>query len=177
MSRSEPPRIHLTASAGGQRSQKLGTRLAAGEKRNRKRMAEVVTVFDSLPAERTVDDILPAPGHSPQPGPVTSGKWLTASVARAAGEVIAMMFDEAERDDPEHRRRWICLLDGNAHQIERVTAEATARQVTVTIIVDFIHVCWSNLWAAAWCLHPRADPAAETWVRDWGTPDSVEARP
>jgi hypothetical protein len=50
------------------------------------------------------------------------------------------MFDEATRRDLGHRRRWICLLDGNAHQIDRVTAEAEARHVRVTIIVDFIHV-------------------------------------
>jgi hypothetical protein len=71
---------------------------------------------------------------------VTGGKWLAASVAQEAAEVITTMFDEATRRDPGHRRRWICLLDGNAHQIDRVTAEAEARHVRVTIIVDFIHV-------------------------------------
>jgi hypothetical protein len=151
------------ATAKAQASQKLTTRLTAGEKRNKKRMAEVVTVFDSAPARRTVADILPEPGHHPQPGPVTSGKWLAASVKHDAGEVIAAMFDEATRRDPDHRRTWICLLDGNAHQIDRVNAEAATRQVPVTIIVEFIHVL-QYLWAAAWCLHPRADPAAETWV-------------
>jgi hypothetical protein len=151
------------ATAKAQTSRKLATRLSAGEKRGRKRMAEVVTVFDATPAVRTVDDILPTPGAERRPGPPTSGKWLTASVEHEAGEVIAMMFDEATRRDPDHRRTWICLLDGNAHQIERVNAEATARRVSVTIIIDFIHVL-EYLWAAAWCLYPRADPAAETWV-------------
>ena len=54
--------------------------------------------------------------------------------------MIRAGFDEATRRDPEHRRTWICLLDGNAHQIDRVTTEAEARDVPVTIIVDFIHV-------------------------------------
>jgi hypothetical protein len=152
------------ATAKAQASRKLSTRLSAGEKRNRKRMAEVVSVFDSVPAARTPDDILPAPGRSTRPGPVTSGKWLSASVACEAAEVIAAMFDEATRRDPEHRRTWICLLDGNAHQIERVTAEAAARGATVSIIIDFIHVL-EYLWGAAWCLHAQGDPAAETWVR------------
>jgi len=151
--------------AKAQASRKLTTRLSAGEKSNRKRMAEVVSVFDSVPAVRTVDDILPTPGQDTRPGPVTGGKWLTASVRREAAQVITAMFDEATRRDPEHRRTWICLLDGNAHQIERVNAEAQARKVTVTIVIDFIHVL-EYLWAAAWCLHPRADPAAETWVHD-----------
>jgi hypothetical protein len=35
--------------------------------------------------------------------------------------------------------------------------------VSVTIIIDFIHVL-GYLWAAAWCLYPRADPQAEIWV-------------
>jgi hypothetical protein len=149
--------------AKAQASKKLTTRLSAGEKTNRKRMAEVVSVFDSVPAIRTVDDILPTPGQDARPGPVTSGKWLSASVEHDAAHVITAMFDEATRRDPEHRRTWICLLDGNAHQIDRVTAQAQARNVTVTIIVDFIHVL-EYLWGAAWCLYPRADPAAETWV-------------
>jgi hypothetical protein len=151
--------------AKAQASKKLTTRLSAGEKSNRKRMAEVVSVFDSVPALRTIDDILPAPGQDVRPGPVTSGKWLAASVEREAAQVITAMFAEATRRDPDHRRTWICLLDGNAHQIDRVNTEAQARKVTVTIIVDFIHVL-EYLWGAAWCLYPRADPAAETWVHD-----------
>jgi hypothetical protein len=158
------PEALRPATAKARTSQKLVTRLSAGEKRNRKRMAEVVSVFDCVPAVRTPDDILPAPGQDRRPGPVTRGKWLAASVAGEAAEVITTMFDEATRRDPGHRRIWICLLDGNAHQIERVTAEAAARDVRVTIIVDFIHVL-EYLWTATWCLHSTGDPAAETWVR------------
>ena len=32
------------------------------------------------------------------------------------------------------------LIDGNNTQIEAVTAEAARRGVTVTIVIDFIHV-------------------------------------
>jgi hypothetical protein len=86
-------------------------------------------------------------------------------VADDAAEVIGAMYDEATRRDPDHRRPWLCLLDGNAHQIDRVITEAAERGVTVTIIVDFIHVI-EYLWGAAWCLYPKGDPAAETWVRE-----------
>jgi hypothetical protein len=158
------PESLRATTAKAQTSQKLATRLSAGEKRNRKRMAEVVSVFDCVPAVRTPDDILPAPDQDRRTGPVTRGKWLAASVAHEAAEVITTMFDEATRRDPEHRRTWICLLDGNAHQIDRVSTEAEARDVPVTIIIDFIHVL-EHLWTAAWCLHPTGDPAAETWVR------------
>lgn len=40
------------------------------------------------------------------------------------------------------------LLDGSNTQIEAVTADATARGVTVAIILDFIHVL-EYLWKAA----------------------------
>jgi hypothetical protein len=151
--------------AKGTPSRKLGTRLSAGEKLGRKRMAEVVAVFDVDPAVRGVADILPAEGYQPRPGPATSGKWLSASVQREATDMIGMMFDEATRRDPAHERAWFALVDGNLHQIDQITAHARARRVTVTIIIDIVHVL-EYLWTAAWCLHPKADPAAEAWVRD-----------
>ena len=50
-------------------SQKLATRLSKGEKRHRKRMAEVAAVYDLTPAPRTVADILPEVTRSaPRPG-------------------------------------------------------------------------------------------------------------
>lgn len=145
-------------------SRKLATRLSAGEKRGRKRMAEVVAVFDVDPAVRGVDDILPAEGYQPRPGPKVSGKWLAASVQREATDMIAWMVDEAHRRDPTHDRDWFAVVDGNAHQIDRITAEAKRYDQPITIIVDVVHVL-EYVWAAAWCLYPKADPAAETWVR------------
>jgi len=68
-------------------------------------MAEVVSVFDCVPAVRSPDDILPTPGQDRRAGPVTRGKWLAASVTQEAAEVITTMFDEATRRDPGHRRR------------------------------------------------------------------------
>ncbi len=68
------------------------------------------------------------------------------------------------RRDPTHARTWIALVDGNNHQINRITAEAQARDVPVTIIIDFIHVL-EYVWKAAWTFHTEADPAAEAWVR------------
>jgi hypothetical protein len=51
------------------------------------------------------------------------------------------------------------------HQIDRIKAEAAARQVDVTIVVDFAHVL-EYLWKAAWCFFDEGDPDAERWVRD-----------
>ncbi len=36
--------------------------------------------------------------------------------------------------------------------------------MTVTILIDFVHVI-EYLWKAAWSFHPEVDPAAEAWVR------------
>jgi hypothetical protein len=148
-------------------SQKLAGRRSKGEKRHRKRMCEVAAVFDVTPKPRTIADILPEDPEAARtaaPVPVTSGKWLHASVSDDAAAVIAAGFAEADRRDPDHARTWIALVDGNAHQIDRIRAEAKARKITIPIIVDFIHVI-EYLWKAAWCFHPEGDPGAERWVR------------
>ena len=49
-----------TAARAARRPAKLATRLSPGEKHGRKRMAEIVAVYDLDPAPRTVDDIIPA---------------------------------------------------------------------------------------------------------------------
>jgi hypothetical protein len=81
-----------------------------------------------------------------------------------AAQVVAAVFDEADRPDPDHRRSWVALVDGNNHQIDRIQAEASTRRIVVPIVVDLIHVL-EYLWDAAWCFFAEADPDAETWVR------------
>jgi len=129
-------------------------------------MAEVAAVYDLTPAPRTADDVLPNDGErtAAVAGPRAAGKWLTASVTDDAAAVIAAGFDEADRRDPGHQRSWVALVDGNTHQIDRIRAEARARNVTVRIVVDFIHVL-EYVWKAAWCFHAEGDPKAEQWVR------------
>jgi hypothetical protein len=155
-----------TAHAASRATNKLETRLSKGEKRNRKRMAEVGAVYDITPMPRSPAHILAGPdgvGPAP-PAPTATSKWLTASVVDDASTVIGKVFDEAERRDPRHQRTWIALVDGNNHQIEAIHAEAHRRDVTVSVLIDFIHVL-EYLWRAAWCFHDEADPAAEAWVR------------
>lgn len=159
-----------TAKAAAKTSSKLATRLSKGEKRNRKRLAEVGAVYDLHPVPRQASDVLDGSEHgndpppTPAPRPKATNKWVTASVVDDAAEVIAAVFDEAERRDPDHRRAWVALVDGNNHQIQRIQAEATTRGVTITIVVDLVHVL-EYLWGAAWCFFTEADPNAETWVR------------
>jgi hypothetical protein len=137
-------------------------RLSRGEVRNRRRIAETGAVFDITPVPRTADAIL-APGPRP-PGPKAAGKWVTASVAADAATVVAAVFAEASRRDPDHQRTWIALADGNVHQLRRIQAEAAARAITITTICDFIHVI-EHLWDAAWSFFDEASPDAGPWVR------------
>ena len=138
-------------------------RLSRGEVRTRKRMAEVAAVFDVTPVPRTPAGIM-GPGPRP-PGPKTAGKWLTASVAADAAEVVAAAFAEAGRRDPGCQRTWIALADGNKDQIAWIQDQAAARGTAITIICDFIHVL-EYLWDAAWSFFPEASPDAGPWVRD-----------
>ena len=98
-----------------------------------------------------------------RPGPVVTGKWLAASVTDDIPAVITRMFDEAERRDPNHERTWVALVDGNRQQIDTIRDQAATRGITVTTIIDFVHVI-EYVWKAAWTFFYPGDPDAETWV-------------
>ncbi|PZR83140.1 MAG: ISKra4 family transposase [Candidatus Aeolococcus gillhamiae] len=154
-----------TAKAAATATAKLGTRLSKGEKRYRKRMAEVGAVYDVGPVARSPAEVLASThGEAPPPAPKASGKWVTASVSEEAAEVVTRVFDEAERRDPDHQRRWVALVDGNNHQIDRINQEAQNRMRNVAIVIDLIHVM-EYIWASAWCFFDEGDLAAEAWVR------------
>jgi hypothetical protein len=153
-----------TAAKAEASGHKLTTRLSAGEKANRKRMAEVGAVYQVTPVPRTAADILPAPGAKATEAPKAAAKWLTTSVVDDAATVVSEVFNEADRRDPSHGHAWVALVDGNNHQIARIKAEAKARGVRLSIVVDFIHVL-EYLWGAAWCFYWGGDANAETWVR------------
>ncbi len=155
-----------TAKAAAAATDKLTCRLSKGEKRYRKRLAEVGAVYDLTPVARTPCDVLASKaGATPPPAPKAGAKWVTASVVDDAATVIATVFDEAERRDPSHARRWVALVDGNNHQIDRIEEEAKTRGVDVAIVVDLIHVL-EYLWGAGWCFFAEGDPAAQAWVHD-----------
>jgi hypothetical protein len=88
-------------------------------------------------------------------------------VVKVAAAVATKVFDEAQRRDPGHCRKWVALVDGN-HQIDRIETEARARGTDVTIVVDFIHVL-EYLWGEVWCFFledntlPRPGYATGRW--------------
>jgi hypothetical protein len=145
---------------------KLATRLTKGEKRNRKRMAQVATIYSLEPCARTPMDLLhdlrpPKDKRSPRPRPVNKRVW--ASLMRSPEEVIADAFDEAEWRDPEHKRRWVVTVDGSRDQLTQIRKLAKRRRTSVTIVLDIIHVL-EYLWKAAHVFHGDGTREAELWV-------------
>jgi hypothetical protein len=130
--------------------------LACRERAGRTRMAVVTALYDAAPAVRSPADILPtdaAQRAARRPGPKARNREVNASVVDSTTPMTTRLFDRAQQRDPNHRRRWIVLVDGNNHQIDRIRSEADAHGVQVDIIVDFVHIL-EYLWKAAEDLHP-----------------------
>ena len=155
-----------TRKAAEASTRRLHTRLAPGEKPNRKRMATVATIYTLAPWPRTLADVLhtlrDASAEDKRPKPV--GKRVWASVEHSPQRVIDDAFAEALRRDPERRRRWIVLVDGQRDQIRRVQRAARKAKVEITIVLDIMHVL-EYLWRAAHAFHKPGTEAAQTWVR------------
>ena len=163
-----PGALRAATAKAAARLGKMRTRLSAGEKPYRKRMAALVTVYDAEPAKRRPHDVIAPPGGRSgtrplRPGPKALAKWLAGSVRKDPAEVIAAAFSEAEARDPGHLRTWVVLVDGAEHQLDLIRAEAARRAVTIHVIIDIIHVI-EYIWGAAWRFHAAGDPAAEDWV-------------
>jgi hypothetical protein len=163
-----PGALRAATAKAAARLGKMRTRLSAGEKPNRKRMATLVTVYDAGPAPRRPHDVIAPPGGRAgsrplRPGPKALAKWLAGSVRNDPADMIAAMFDEAGARDPGHLRTWVVLVDGADHQLGLIRAEAARRGVTIHVVIDIIHVL-EYIWGAAWSLHEAGDPAAEDWV-------------
>ncbi len=146
----------------------LHSRLAKGEKPNRKRMAQVAAIY-SLPLwRRTIADVLHGlhdqkERDAKRPRPIDKRVW--ASIEHGAQQVVDDAFAEGLRRDPEHERRWIVLVDGQQDQIKRVLRAAKKAGVEITLQLDIVHVL-EYLWRAAYAFHPESSPEAEKWVED-----------
>jgi hypothetical protein len=153
-----------TAKSAKESQHKCQTRLSKGEKRNRKRMATVASVYGVGRWVRTPEDIL-GEKNVPLERPKVVNKRVWASVERSQEEVISDMFDEAQRRDPKQQRAAVILVDGHVHQLKLIHAELKRRQLEATVIVDFIHVL-EYLWKAAFAFHKPGTIQAEEWVQE-----------
>ena len=144
-------------------------RLKPGEKKHAKRMATVAAVYTTAPYVRSPEEFLQnlmprqpvAKPRAVRPRPVAKRVW--ASLEREPWEVVAEATLEAERQDPEHVKRWVVLVDGAETQLDLVEASAAAYGVDVTVILDIIHVV-EYVWKAAHVFHRERSPELECWV-------------
>lgn len=149
-------------------SRTLAHRLTKGEKPNRKRMASVAAVYTIAPFARTAEDVAkdfrPLQVVGPKrPRPENKRVW--ASVTKDLEEVVGQAFEEASRRDPDRKKTWVVLVDGNKDQLRIVRRQAKKYGVKVTIILDLVHVL-EYLWKAAYVFHPEGSAEAEKWVTE-----------
>jgi len=153
--------------------------------RNGMRMAGVSVVYEVAPYERTALDILRdlrpvevVPNANPRPRP--QAKRVSASVIKPMRLVVRETFDEMERRDPNHDKRWVLLVDGAEHPLDVIEAEAKRRRVEITILLDFIHVA-QYVWDAAKVLVPDNEAERRKWVAEkltlvlWGESSTAAA--
>jgi hypothetical protein len=130
--------------------------LSCRERTGRTRMAVVTAVYDAAPAVRSPADVMPTDATeraTRRPGPKAVNREVDASIVDSTAPMTRRLFDRAQQRDPQHLRRWIVLVDGNNHQIDRINAEAHTHGVRINLILDFVHVL-EYLWKAAEDLHP-----------------------
>jgi hypothetical protein len=89
---------------------KLKTRLSRGEKRNRKRMATVATVYSIEGQVRDAEAIMGLKEADDTHKPRTRNKRVWASVQREPQAVTEEVFQEALRRDPAKERPWVMLV-------------------------------------------------------------------
>lgn len=162
-----PEGLRECTKKNAQKSKKLKSRLSQGEKKDRKRMAQVAAVYTVQSHIRTAESIMKVSEDDnvvPFRTPIRN-KRVWASVEREAETVIEEAFQEALQRDPKQKRKWVILIDGLPHQIKLIKKVMKRLNVKATIVMDFIHVL-EYLWKAAWCFFDKGDDAVEAWIAE-----------
>jgi len=162
-----PEGLRECTKKAAKKSHKLNSRLSPGEKKDRKRMAQVAAVYTVQSHVRTGESIMKVAEDDnvlPFRTPVRN-KRVWASVEREAEFVIEEAFLEALQRDPEQQREWVVLIDGLPQQIKLIKKVMKRLSVEATIVMDFIHVL-EYLWKAAWCFFDKGDDAVEKWIAE-----------
>ena len=154
-----------TRSEAENASKKKKTRLGPGEKKGRKRMATVVSVYEIAPYYRTPEQILGINEETLPERPKPENKRVWANITDEMGNAIEQGFQEALRRDPDQQMQWVVLIDGQTQLIKQVMKKAEENDVSIIIVQDVIHVI-EYLWKAAHALHPQDPEKREQWVRE-----------
>jgi hypothetical protein len=147
---------------------KLNKRVSRGEKTNAKRMSTVASVYNIDEFKRTPEQVMGELNSSrsysvKRPSPVCKRVW--ASIDKLPVKVTEAIFDEAMLRDPQKQKKWICLIDGDPRQLNRIRKIAKKQCVHLTIIMDIIHVI-EYLWKAARVFHGETSSETEKWVNE-----------
>jgi len=162
-----PDSLRECTKKAAKKENKLKSRLSPGEKKDRKRMAQVTAVYTVQAHSRTGESIMNVSEDDnilPFRTPVRN-KRVWASVERESEDVIEEAFLEALQRDPKQQREWVVLIDGLPHQISLIEKVMKNLKVKATIVMDFIHVL-EYLWKAAWCFFDKGDDAVEPWIAE-----------
>jgi hypothetical protein len=158
-----------TRKASVSKSHRLSKRLSKGEKRNAKRMASVAVTYTIEPNIRAPEELIRgmAPIHEVEPRkrPAPEFKRVWASLEKSPEKVIEEAFQEARFRDPERKKSWVALVDGNKHQIKILSEKAREHQVDLSIVLDFIHVS-EYVWSAGHAFHAEDSPDLQAWVAE-----------
>ena len=145
-----------------------GNRLDGTAKPNRKRMSTVAAVYSTPRLIRTAEDVFAKkelsddPAYNKKKFPRPKDKRVWASLWKAE-DVIESVFKEAEKRDPEHRREWVFLVDGDRGQLELIRKIAKRRKAQITIVCDFVHLL-EYVWNAAYSFFPSDHDGASACV-------------
>jgi hypothetical protein len=120
---------------------RLHTWLIKGEKRHRKRMAQVTAIYMVASCMRTVADVMAdlrqvRDAERDRNRPRLSNKRVWASLTRAPKAVIRDAFEQARRCDPDFKRTWVVLVDGNRDQMKLAKKAPRKLGVAITVVVD-----------------------------------------
>jgi hypothetical protein len=135
----------------------------------KKRMASVAAVHTIEPDVRSPRDIVrglrrlkPVPANR-QRTVRPQMKRLWATIQRDPRELIEDAFTEAQKRDPDQRKTWVVLIDGDPDLERWVRATARRRQLKVTLGLDIIHVL-QYLWRAGEALCRATGENVEQWL-------------
>jgi hypothetical protein len=150
-----------------QQAAKHGNGAATTTRRHSRRMATVASVYEVARFVRTPEDIVesffPTRERPSYSRPAPKAKRLWASLKHAPETVIRELFEDALRRDPDQKKDWAVVVDGDPHQIAHFRRLAKAYHVHLSIICDIVHVL-GYLWKAAAVLQEGEQVA--TWVRE-----------
>lgn len=151
-----------------ERGRGLTRRRRKGEKANTKKMACVAVVYEVDRYDRTLEEILASSGLEARPRlvrvdrPRPENKRVWGSLEKSKDEIFEQVREEMLRRDPEHQKKWVCVIDGEP-ALEKRAREILGGTGEITIVRDIFHVT-EYLWTAAHAFWAEGSEEAKQFV-------------